>query len=152
RMVMKKMLSSSQSDAEQARLMGNELDLSKLRDDQKVLTQFTKKREETRLKSDMDEKKRELDRVKAKNKAKLTTAGSDLKTKRSLLEQEEERLKEIKEQIQVCTLTAPQDGLVVYFVPEQAMRGGGSQQSIIAQGEPVREGQKLLRIPNLDHM
>lgn len=152
RMVMKKMLSSTQSDAEQNRLMGAELDLSKLRDDQKVLTVFEKKREETFRKSDVAEKRRIIDRVKTQNKAKLNTAESDLKTKKSLLEQEEEKLTEIKDQIGVCTIYAPQDGLAVYFVPEQAMRGGGSQQSIIAQGEPVREGQKLLRIPNLDHM
>src|SRR5262249_20726394 len=30
--------------------------------------------------------------------------------------------------------------------------GGGSQQSIVAQGEPVREGQKLMQIPDLEHM
>jgi hypothetical protein len=42
--------------------------------------------------------------------------------------------------------------MVVYFVPEQARNGGGSQQSIIAQGEPVREGQKLMQIPDLRKM
>ena len=42
--------------------------------------------------------------------------------------------------------------MVVYYVPEQARFGGGSQQSIVAQGEPVREGQKLMQIPDLKHM
>ena len=42
--------------------------------------------------------------------------------------------------------------MVVYCVPEQARKGGGAQQSIIAQGEPVREGQQLLQIPDLRHM
>src|SRR5262249_24295502 len=32
----------------------------------------------------------------------------------------------------------------------QARWGVGGQQSIIAQGESVREGQKMIRIPNLD--
>ena len=30
--------------------------------------------------------------------------------------------------------------------------GGGSQQSIVAQGEPVREGQKMIQIPDLSRM
>jgi len=41
---------------------------------------------------------------------------------------------------------------VVYYVSDQQRFGSGSQQSTIAQGEPVREGQKLIRIPDLDHM
>lgn len=55
-------------------------------------------------------------------------------------------------EIAKCKIYAPQDGMVVYFVPEQARMGGGSQQSIVAQGEPVREGQKLMQIPDLKHM
>jgi hypothetical protein len=42
--------------------------------------------------------------------------------------------------------------MVVYYVPEQSRSSSGSQQSIVAQGEPVREGQKLMRIPNLSKM
>jgi hypothetical protein len=42
--------------------------------------------------------------------------------------------------------------MVVYYVSEQSRYGSGSQQSIIAQGEPVKEGQKLMRIPDLRHM
>jgi multidrug efflux pump subunit AcrA (membrane-fusion protein) len=37
-------------------------------------------------------------------------------------------------------------------VPDQGRFGAGSQQSIVAQGENVKEGQKLLRIPNLGKM
>src|SRR5262249_43177508 len=42
--------------------------------------------------------------------------------------------------------------MVVYYVPEQVRGGGGTQQSIVAQGEPVREGQKMMQIPDLAHM
>ena len=57
-----------------------------------------------------------------------------------------------REEIKKCKLSAPQDGLVVYYVPEQARMGVGASQSIIAQGEAVREGQKLMQIPDLKHM
>jgi multidrug efflux pump subunit AcrA (membrane-fusion protein) len=42
--------------------------------------------------------------------------------------------------------------MVVYYVPEQALFGMGTQQGVVAQGEPVREGQKLMRIPDLNQM
>ena len=45
-----------------------------------------------------------------------------------------------------------QSGLVVYYVPEQVRGGGGTQQSVVAQGEPVRENQKMIQIPDLDKM
>lgn len=62
------------------------------------------------------------------------------------------RSREEPGEIQKCRINAPQDGLVVYFVPEQSRFGSGSRQSIIAQGEPVSEGQKLMRIPDLNNM
>ncbi|MFL5340134.1 MAG: efflux RND transporter periplasmic adaptor subunit, partial [Gemmataceae bacterium] len=43
-------------------------------------------------------------------------------------------------------------GIVVYAVPEQTRMGSGATQSIIAQGEPVQYGQKMLSIPDLSHM
>jgi multidrug efflux pump subunit AcrA (membrane-fusion protein) len=49
-----------------------------------------------------------------------------------------------------CVLRAPQGAVVVYYVPEQTRRG--AQASIVAQGEPVREGQKLLLIADLSQM
>jgi multidrug efflux pump subunit AcrA (membrane-fusion protein) len=49
-----------------------------------------------------------------------------------------------------CVLRAQQGGVVVYYVPEQTRRS--AQASIVAQGEPVREGQKLLLIADLSQM
>src|SRR5262249_33515110 len=70
----------------------------------------------------------------------------------SVYEQKLSRQHEIEGEIAKCVMLAPQDGLVVYYVPEQVRGGGGSQQSIIAQGEPVREGQKMMQIPDLTQM
>jgi HlyD family secretion protein len=77
---------------------------------------------------------------------------ADMDTKLALYDLEVARQKDIEQQIANCTVLAPQSGLVVYYVPEQVRGGGGSQQSIVAQGEPVRESQKMLQIPDLTHM
>src|SRR5262249_40063089 len=79
-------------------------------------------------------------------------AEADKLAKTSVYEQESAKKREIEAEIAKCFIVAPQDGLVVYYVPEQSRSGGGSQQSIVAQGEPVREGQKLMQIPDLSHM
>src|SRR5262249_54013658 len=70
----------------------------------------------------------------------------------SVYQQAVRMYQDIEDEIKKCLILAPQDGLVVYYVPDQSRFGSGSQQSIVAQGEPVREGQKLMRIPDLSRM
>src|SRR5207245_4898814 len=95
---------------------------------------------------------RALAREKLKADSEEVTADSDRQTKKSVFEQEQEKYDDIEDQIRKCVITSPQDGMVVYYVSEQSRYGSGSQQSIIAQGEPVREGQNLMRIPDLSRM
>jgi RND family efflux transporter MFP subunit len=91
-----------------------------------------------------------LELVKLTSKAREDQHLADVKAKAGILDQELARQREIEDQIAKCTVRAPQDGMVVYHVPEQVRSGGSTQQSVVAQGEPVREGQKLLRVCSLD--
>src|SRR5207253_1444072 len=76
----------------------------------------------------------------------------DRDIKRSVWELEVTRRKDYETEIGKCKIYAPHDGLVLYYTPEQVRYGGGSQQSIVAQGEPVREEQKLIQLPDLKHL
>lgn len=151
RMVKKGYLSASQSVAERSRLRSAEIALSKVGEELRVL-EYTRERTETDLRSKLEEAERALDRVEKQARAKEVQAGTERQSKQSIYEQEKARFQEIEEEIRKTDIYAPQDGLVVYYMPEQSRFGGGSQQSIIAQGEPVREGQKLMRIPDLRNM
>jgi len=77
----------------------------------------------------------------------LKTAEADVASKRAVWEQRQELYKDIQEQIRNCKLYAPSSGQIVYHLPAQ---GGsrGADQPIIAQGEPVQYGQKLMSIPD----
>src|SRR5262249_43660102 len=83
--------------------------------------------------------------------AKEVQAEATRRTSRSVYLQEEEKLKEIEEQIQECKITAPQDGMVVYYIPENS-RWSQSERGLIQQGASVQEGQKMMRIPDLGRM
>lgn len=152
RMMKKGYFTATQAQAEQSRLKSARIALDKVREEFRVLEDYTKKRTETDLKSKLEEAKRALDRTRTQAVAKFVTADTDRVAKKSVYEQEETRYREIEEEIRKCDLVSPQDGMVVYFVSEQSRFGSGSQQSIVAQGEPVREGQKLMRIPDLSKM
>jgi RND family efflux transporter MFP subunit len=91
-------------------------------------------------------------RAAAVGKAREVQADADLRAKQVLFEEELARVRAIEEQIKACRIVAPQDGLLLYFVPEQTRGGRGRQHALVAQGEPVREGQVLFQIPDLSRM
>src|SRR5262249_43328354 len=117
-----------------------------------LLEKFDKRLKVTDLLSKYEEANRALERVRKQAKAKENQFKADNDAKEQVLKQEKEKLKDVGIEIEKCRIYSPQDGLVVYYMPEQSRFGSGSQQSIIAQGEPVREGQKLMRIPTLRKM
>jgi multidrug efflux pump subunit AcrA (membrane-fusion protein) len=155
RMLKKGYYTVSQADAEQSKLQSLQLALAKVQEEKRVLTDPTyglKKRTETDYQNKVVQAKDELERAEGQARAKELTSRTDRDSKKSILDQELAKQKDLEDEIKKCKIYAPQDGLVVYYVPEQTRFGSGSQQSIVAQGEPVREGQKLMRIPDLKHM
>jgi multidrug resistance efflux pump len=82
-------------------------------------------------------------------KSREVAAEANRKVKAGVAAEEAKRQRGIEAAIAACVIRAPQDGLVVYHIPEQTRRGPAAQQAIVAQGEAVREGQKLLRIADL---
>jgi multidrug resistance efflux pump len=155
RMVKKGYQTVSQAQAEQSKQESLDIALAKVMEEKRVLTDpdyGVKKRNETDYRNKVAEAERALGRVKSQAVAKDVKDKTDRETKRSLYEQQLAKVHDIEDEIKKCKIYSPQEGMVVYFIPEQARFGGGSQQSIVAQGEPVREGQKLMQIPDLHHM
>ncbi len=152
RMFKKGLMSKVQADADDSRVDGARISLEKVQEEKRVLVDFMKQRTEQDLNAKLAEAKRALEREKSQARAKLAQAEADKLAKDSVYKQELSRKLEIEGEIAKCTILAPQAGMVVYYVPEQVRGGGGTQQSIVAQGEPVREGQKMMQIPDLSHM
>jgi HlyD family secretion protein len=152
RMVSKSYRTGNQAMSDRFKQQSAQLSLKKIREELQVLERFTAPRTIKEMESKIAESKSTYKTSLIQALAKEKQNRGDSETKESVYKQEEQRCSELEEEIHKCNITAPQDGLVVFYVPEQARMGSGSQQSIIAQGEPVREGQKLMRIPNLDRM
>lgn len=155
RMVKKGFLTAVQAQAEQSKLEGFDLALGKVKEELRVLTDPNfgmKKRTETDLQNKIAEARRALERAKRVARASEIQTRGVRESLKSVFEQERARYTDIESEIKKCKVRAPQEGMVVYYVPPQVRFGSGTQQSIIAQGEPVREGQKLLQIPDLRYM
>jgi multidrug efflux pump subunit AcrA (membrane-fusion protein) len=89
-----------------------------------------------------------LEAIKHQIKTRMVAAETQVKLKAVVAKQEAEKRRELEVQLAHCVITAPQDGMVVYVVPEQ-LRFGGVDSGLTAIGEPVREGQKLMRVVGL---
>lgn len=152
RMVKKKFLTPTQAAADRARLRSAQLSLEKYEEELRVLEKYTKVQEGTKRQSTLDEAIRKRATVEATAVANESKCRKDLDTKYSVYLNHKSKYDELEEEIEKCVLRAPADGLVVYYVPAQSRWGSGSKQTVIAQGEPVSEGQKLLQIPDLKHM
>lgn len=152
RMVSKNYRTGNQAMADRFKQQSAELTLKKVKEELRVLEHYTAPRTTKELESKLIEAKTGYRAVQKQAEAKLIQSMGDMETKELVYKQEQRRCDDLDEEIRNCLITAPQDGLVVFYVPEQSRFGSGSQQSIIAQGEPVREGQKLMRIPNLNRM
>lgn len=81
--------------------------------------------------------------------ASLASAEAEVKAQQQSLRLEEDRLKEIQDQVAKCTIRATTPGQVVY-ANETDYRGG--MQFLVAPGAVVRERQVIIWLPNADDM
>jgi len=144
-------LTPSQAKVEVSKLAAQSDNLEKLQKEKFALEAFTRIRDLTDFLSKAEIAKLGLERAKQQGHAKKVQAESDKSTKKSILLQEEDKLKDIRDQLRECKLIAPQTGMVVYY-KESSNRFSSSSQGLIAIGEQVKEGQKMLRIPDLTRM
>ncbi len=152
RMLKKGYMTPNQVTVAGSSLANSDIALDNVREELRVLERFTKKRTVTDLEGKVAESRRCLDRVKSQALAKRLLAHVDCLAKKSIYEIEKARRAEIEQDLKNCTITAPHAGMVVHYTSEQSRYSSGSQQGVIAQGEPVREGQRLMQIPDLSHM
>jgi multidrug efflux pump subunit AcrA (membrane-fusion protein) len=144
RMVKKGFMSRGQADGDRFALDRVVLELQVL--------EYTRDRTVTDLRSRLAEAGRAVERVKEQARARDLLATRSCLVKKRIFLKRDVRVREIEEEVRKCTIVAPRAGQVVYCIAQQNKYGAGAQQSIVAQGEPVREGQLLMQIPDLTHM
>lgn len=155
RMVKQAYMSPAQAEADKSRLESSLETLRSQRAAKALLMNYDRPLQITDVTSKRDNARLSLDkaRLTADNLAaqKLT----DLKTKSLIYTKEYDKLVDIKQQRGECRISAPTTirpgSMVVYFKPD-GNRFGNSTQALIEQGAQVKEGQKMLRIPNLEAM
>jgi len=89
-----------------------------------------------------------LERVQLRGQVKEERATADLHAKTAVLDQQTARKRDMEARLGACVLYAPHDGIAVHYASEAKRPGSGVPDGapVMAVGEPVREGQKLIRV------
>ncbi len=144
-------LTPSQAKVERSRLEGALDKLEKVQKEKFALENYTRRRELTDLSSKVKVASAGYEQSILQAHAKQVQAESETGTAFSVYQQEIDKLDELRVQLSACKISSPQNGMVVYYKDPNGRFGGGTQ-ALIQVGEQVKEGQKLLRIPDLSRM
>jgi RND family efflux transporter MFP subunit len=152
RMVRQGYVTRNQSISDEARFRSAEVGMKRLFEERRLVKDYESKRMELDFRNKLEQAKVAEKVVRIQAASKLAQADANYQAKHAILEAEKSKLKDLQEDIAHCTIVAPNDGMVVYYLSRQYRSGSGSSQRITAIGEPVSEGQRLMRIPDLRRM
>jgi HlyD family secretion protein len=118
----------------------------------KIYKEYQYPRDEKQKLSDVDEAIAELQRVERQNEINLKNKQSALANKARQLQMREERLAEERDQLEKCTILAPQDGLVVYGSTAQRDNWRWQQEGPISIGRQIRPNDLMITLPDTSEM
>jgi HlyD family secretion protein len=139
-------VTETQARAEEASRKAARFALAKVEEELRVLTVYTAPRTVRMLTGRVDEARLRVERVRSQARAREIRDDRVRRARRRVYQRTLQRYHDTEQEIRKCRVVAPHDGLVVYEAPPSR---AAAQQSILAQGEPVREGQRMMRLPDL---
>jgi HlyD family secretion protein len=129
-------------------VLRQQLDLEEAKTAQTVLISFDIPKMERQYVSDVEEAKKELQRVIQQGENKLTQYETDLLTEKNTLDLQKTKVENDRLQLDNTKIYAPQNGFVVYQIAKSRF----SSESLIEEGATVRNRQGLITLPDTSQM
>jgi HlyD family secretion protein len=133
--------------ADQLTVKRQEITISQAEEELKIATRYEFPKRVRILEAAVDSAKLGLLQAKQKASSTIKSYESDVTTKLTTLELQRERLAEMKKQLELTKIYAPQDGLVVYATGSSSSTG-----ILIEQGASIRQKQDLIKLPDVTQM
>ena len=131
-----KFLSKDELDQDEISLLTANAALKKAQLDIKVYENYTFKQEKQIKESDLQQARDELERATARLELELKSSRGNLVAKENQLLRQEEHLEKRNQQLDLCVVRSPANGMVVYATSLGERR---------EEGEPLRVGKNLYR-------
>jgi HlyD family secretion protein len=136
-------LTDNELETDRLALTRRKISLEQSNRAKELLEKYDFPKQKKALAADIEETKRELDRIKLQAKARLVDFEATVNTSKARLDLEVEELAKIKDQISKAKIFAPEPGIVVYA--RQKSRWGSGDP--IAEGTELHERQEIITIP-----
>ena len=112
-----------------------------------VLQNFTRERQVVELTAKAEDTKRDVERVQRSGNANIVKAETDAESAAITAKLEGRQLEKLKQQLDRCVITAPQNGILVYSKERY-----WDPDSFVRPGAMVHYQQKLVSLPDLSQM
>ncbi|MCH2208550.1 MAG: HlyD family efflux transporter periplasmic adaptor subunit [Lentisphaerales bacterium] len=113
---------------------------------------FTHPKAVTQYERLVERRKFELERTQHKISSNVFNYKARLRSREVDLDRKRQKLAEIVEEIELCKLKAPINGLVVYASSQQSSKGRKTNSQPLEQGVTVKQRETLIRIPTSQKM
>jgi HlyD family secretion protein len=134
-------------EADVLALKRKEIECAQTQEELRLMLKYDYPKRVRLLEANVDSTEAELGRVKQRSAANLASYEADLNTRKGTLDLHEARLAQLKEQLSLTKIYAPQDGLVVYA--SSSNPGSGI---LVEEGAMVRQKQDLIKLPDVSQM
>jgi HlyD family secretion protein len=137
----------SELEADTLLVKRNEITWDQAKEDLRLSEKYNWPKEIRRLQANVETAEKELERLKLRTAGNIASYEADLTTRQKTLDLQEQRLKDMKEQLNLTKIFAPSDGLVVYASSSNPNSG-----ILIEEGAAVRQRQDLIKLPDVSEM
>ena len=120
--------------------------------DAEVYEDYQFPQDQAQSQSDVEQAAAERLRVEDRLKAELETNRVEVTSKEHQLRSREQRLVDLRKQLELCTVRAPSDGLVVYAASLETHRYSRGDRGDLQVGGEVRKNELLMVLPDISEM
>lgn len=137
----------SELEADQLAVQRKEIEVGQTSEDLRLLDKYDYPKRLRLLQSNVEQASKELERLKARVASQMAQADADLESRQKTLNLQKDRLEQLKQQLELTKIFAPDEGLVIYA---SSLNPGNSV--LIEEGATVRQRQELIKLPDVSQM
>jgi HlyD family secretion protein len=139
--------SRSELDVDTLAVEKAEIGVDQSQEELRLLEKFDAPKKIRQLEAALEQAGKELDRIKQRSAAQIAQAEADLEAKSTGMELQETRHGQLKAQLELTKIQAPEAGLVVYASSSNPGNG-----VLIEEGANIRQKQDIIKLPDITQM
>lgn len=139
--------SRSELEADSLTVEKSKIGVDKSKEELRLLDKFDNPKKVRQLEAALEQAGKELERIKQRSAAQIAQVEADLQAKVMAMELQETRLTQLKAQLELTKIYAPEAGLVVYA--SSSNPGSGA---LIEEGATIRQKQDIIKLPDVSQM